>query len=314
MTVTGYLLLGLVALALFCIDLFLSKTTLSLRNAILWSLFWVLLALAFAVGLVHIWPWISGDAELSGKQASLAFITAYLLEKSLSVDNLFVFAIIFQQYSVPSKIRPRVLLYGIIGALVLRTVLIFIGTDMIHRMHWIMYLFAALLIYSGLSLVFAKEEEDDISPAPERWLRRYFSVTKRYHGDHLFLRRGGSWLATPVAVVVAVIAFMDVMFALDSIPAIFAVTQHPDLILSANLFALLGLRSLFFVLQGLLTKFTYLKPALSIILVFIGIKMVLGGTAWEISTAASLGVILLTMTLAIVASVFKASRNRVTNL
>lgn len=306
MTVTGYVLLGLVALALFCIDLFISKTSLSLRNAILWSLFWVALALGFSVGLISLWPWIANDSELSGQQASLAFITAYLLEKSLSVDNLFVFAIIFQQYSVPHKIRPRVLLYGIIGALVLRTVLILIGTDMIHRMHWVMYLFAALLVYSGLSLVFSNNEEEEISPAPERLLRRYFSVTKKYHGDRLFLRYRGILLATPVAIVVAVIAFMDVMFALDSIPAIFAVTQHPDLILSANLFALLGLRSMFFVLQGLLTKFTYLKPALSFILVFIGVKMILSGTAWEISTAASLFAILLTMTGAIMASIYQA--------
>ncbi len=237
----------------------------------------------------------------------MSFLTGYLLEKSLSVDNLFVFAIIFHQYAVPQHLRPRALLWGVIGALVLRAIMISVGAQLLAEFHWVMYLFAAFLIWTGIKL--AKDSsEDEVNPLPERVIRKLVPVTDDFHGNKLSIIENGKRVFTPMLVVIGVIAFMDIMFALDSIPAIFAVTREPFLVLAANVFALLGLRSLYFVLEGMMNRFVYLKPALSFIMIFIGVKMALVGSAWEIPTWVSLSVILVTMTVATVASLYREKR------
>lgn len=306
MTPITYFILFILTLAMLGLDL---KTTssdqhISIRSALLWSLFWVALAFGFAIVIYFFWAELAPQSSYLPTQATLAFLTGFLLEKSLSVDNLFVFAIIFGQYAVPDEIRGRALLWGIIGALVLRAIMIFIGAGLIAQFHWILYFFAFFLIWTGYKIAFS-HEEDEVSSLPERLMRRCFTLSDRYHGHALFVRENGKRIATPLVLVLATLAFMDLMFAMDSIPAIFAVTQEPFLVLSANVFALLGLRSLYFVLQGVMDKFCYLKPALSIIMVFIGVKMLLMDTAWAIPVWLSLSVLLAVMLIAIVASMIK---------
>ncbi|RJX75504.1 TerC/Alx family metal homeostasis membrane protein [Vibrio sinensis] len=302
MTPVTYLGFGLLTLILVILDIWQTRGgKITIKKAAIWSVFWFLLAFAFAVSIYFFWHVYAPDSSYSPQKATVSFITGYLLEKSLSVDNLFVFAIIFHQYAVPEHLRPRALLWGVIGALFLRAIMIAVGGQLLAEYHWLLYVFAAFLIYTGIKLAVDKGE-DEVNPMPEKLIRKFANVTDDYRGNALTVVENGKRYVTPMMIVIGVIAFMDVMFALDSIPAIFAVTREPFLVLAANVFALLGLRSLYFVLQGMMEKFIYLKPALSFILVFIGIKMVLMGTAWEIPTPVSLLVLLVTMTVAVIAS------------
>ncbi|PNQ54182.1 hypothetical protein C1141_17245, partial [Vibrio agarivorans] len=253
---------GLLTLLLVAIDIFQTRGgVITMKKAITWSVFWFLLAFVFAASIYFFWGYYAPSSSYSNEKATVSFLTGYLLEKSLSVDNLFVFAIIFTQYKVPEALRPRALLWGVIGALVLRAVMIAVGAQLLAQYHWVLYVFAAFLIWTGIQLARDKGDEE-VNPYPERFIRKFLPVTETFHAQHLILKQAGTWVATPMLVVVGVIAVMDVMFALDSIPAIFAVTQEPFLVLAANVFALLGLRSLYFVLQAMLDKFVYLKPAL----------------------------------------------------
>jgi tellurite resistance protein TerC len=305
MTPITYISFGLLTLTLVALDIWQTRGgKITIKKAAVWSLFWFALAFLFAATIYLFWDVYAPGSEYTAEKATLSFITGYLLEKSLSVDNLFVFAIIFHQYAVPEHLRPRALLWGVIGALVLRAIMIAVGAQLLAQYHWILYLFAAFLIWTGIQLALDKGE-DEINPLPERIIRKFIPVSDSYAGNALTIVEKGKRIATPMFIVIAVIAFMDVMFALDSIPAIFAVTREPFLVLAANVFALLGLRSLYFVLQGMMNKFIYLKPALSFIMVFIGIKMMLVGSAWEIPTAVSLLVLLATMTVAVIASIIK---------
>lgn len=305
MTPITYFSFGLLTLTLVALDIWQTRGgKITIKKAAVWSLFWFALAFLFAATIYLFWDVYAPGSEYTAEKATLSFITGYLLEKSLSVDNLFVFAIIFHQYAVPEHLRPRALLWGVIGALVLRAIMIAVGAQLLAQYHWILYLFAAFLIWTGIQLARDKGE-DEINPLPERIIRKFIPVSDNYVGNALTIVEKGKRIATPMFIVIAVIAFMDVMFALDSIPAIFAVTREPFLVLAANVFALLGLRSLYFVLQGMMNKFIYLKPALSFIMVFIGIKMMLVGSAWEIPTAVSLLVLLATMTVAVIASIIK---------
>ncbi|MEL7292637.1 MAG: TerC/Alx family metal homeostasis membrane protein [Pseudomonadota bacterium] len=305
MTPVTYISFALLTLVLVAIDIWQTRGgKVSLKKAAIWSLFWFLLAFLFAATLYLFWDVYSPNSDYSAQNATIAFITGYLLEKSLSVDNLFVFAIIFHQYMVPEELRPRSLLWGVIGALVLRAIMIAVGAQLLAQYHWVLYLFAAFLIWTGIQL--AREQgESQVNPLPERLIRRLMPVSQQFAGGALSVVESGRRVATPMLIVITVIAFMDVMFALDSIPAIFAVTREPFLVLAANVFALLGLRSLYFVLQGMMDKFIYLKPALAFIMVFIGIKMLLVGSKWEIPTVWSLTVLLMTMAGAVIASVIK---------
>ncbi|MGF1725004.1 TerC family protein [Photobacterium nomapromontoriensis] len=301
----GFAVLTLLMLAL---DLYQTRGgKVTIKKAAIWSLFWVVLALAFNVVIYMYWPQMAPDSTYTNSQAATAFLTGYLLEKSLSVDNLFVFALIFGQFAVPESIRPRVLMLGVVGALILRGIMIAVGAELLTQFHWILYIFAAFLLYTGYKLWSEDEEEqEDFSQSlPVRLVKKCFRVSDDYHGHKFFVKDKMGWLATPMVIVIAVIALTDVMFALDSIPAIFAVTKEPFLVMSANVFALLGLRSLYFVLEGMLTRFCYLRPALAFILSFIGIKMLLMETSYAIPTPVSLAVIVLSISAAIIGSLWK---------
>ncbi len=305
MTLTHYLLFAVFTFSLVCIDIWQTRGgAISLKKAITWSVFWFGLAFVFAGVLYLYWDWLVPGSDYTPQSATLSFVTGYLLEKSLSVDNLFVFAIIFHQYAVPEHLRPRALLWGVIGALVLRAIMIAVGAQLLEQYHWVLYVFAAFLIWTGIQLATDKGDSH-VSPLPEKMVRRLMPVSENYDGNKLFSKENGKRVATPMFIVIGVIACMDVMFALDSIPAIFAVTREPFLVLAANVFALLGLRSLYFVLQNMMDKFVYLKPALSFIMVFIGVKMCLIGTPYEVPTWLSLSVLLLTMAVAVIASIQK---------
>ncbi|GEA59097.1 TerC/Alx family metal homeostasis membrane protein [Vibrio comitans] len=307
-----YGVFGLLTLVLVALDIYQTRGgSVTMKKALGWSIFWFVLAFVFAASIYFFWDFYAPHSVYSSEKATIAFLTGYLLEKSLSVDNLFVFAIIFTQYKVPEHLRPRALLWGVIGALVLRAVMIVIGAKLLAEYHWVLYLFAAFLIWTGIQLARDKGEEEEINPYPEQLIRKFLPVSDDYQGNSLVFKQAGKWIATPMLIVVGVIAVMDVMFALDSIPAIFAVTQQPFLVLAANVFALLGLRSLYFVLQAMLDKFIYLKPALSIIMIFIGIKMVLVGTEYAIATTWSLGFLVTIMSSAVLASMYK---NRISEL
>ncbi|TOP97279.1 hypothetical protein CGH06_04580 [Vibrio parahaemolyticus] len=301
---------GLFTLVLVALDIYQTRGgAITMQKAIVWSIFWFLLAFLFAGSILFFWDVYAPHSAYSNEKATVSFLTGYLLEKSLSVDNLFVFAIIFAQYKVPEHLRPRALLWGVIGALLLRAIMIAVGAQLLAQYHWVLYLFAAFLIWTGIKLARDKGEDEEVNPYPEQVIRKLLPVTDDYQGNHMFLKQAGKWVATPMLIVVGVIAVMDVMFALDSIPAIFAVTREPFLVLAANVFALLGLRSLYFVLQAMLDKFIYLKPALSVIMMFIGVKMLLVGTEYEIPTIWSLTFLILVMTSAVVASVYKNKEN-----
>ncbi|RTZ17356.1 TerC/Alx family metal homeostasis membrane protein [Vibrio aquaticus] len=305
MTPVTYFSFGVLTLALVALDIWQTRGgNITIRKAAVWSVFWFALAFLFAATIYLFWDVYAPGSDYTAEKATLSFITGYLLEKSLSVDNLFVFAIIFHQYAVPEHLRPRALLWGVIGALILRGIMIAVGAQLLAEYHWILYVFALFLIWTGIQLARDKGD-DEINPLPERIIRKFVPVSESYAGNALTVVEQGKRTVTPMFIVIAVIAFMDVMFALDSIPAIFAVTREPFLVLAANVFALLGLRSLYFVLQGMMDKFIYLKPALSFIMVFIGTKMMLVGSEWEIPTAVSLLVLLATMTVAVIASVIK---------
>ncbi|HHF3125239.1 TPA: TerC/Alx family metal homeostasis membrane protein [Vibrio alginolyticus] len=306
---------GLFTLILVTLDIYQTRGgIITMKKAIVWSVFWFLLAFVFAGSIYLFWDFYAPHSAYTNDKATISFLTGYLLEKSLSVDNLFVFAIIFAQYSVPEHLRPRALLWGVIGALVLRAVMIAVGAQLLAQYHWVLYLFAAFLIWTGVKLARDKGEAEEVNPYPEQLIRKVLPVTDDYQGNYLILKQTGKWVATPMLIVVGVIAVMDVMFALDSIPAIFAVTREPFLVLAANVFALLGLRSLYFVLQAMLDKFVYLKPALSVIMMFIGVKMLLVGTEYEIPTTWSLTFLVVVMTSAVVASLLKNKAKRQTSV
>ncbi|HCE3244039.1 TPA: TerC/Alx family metal homeostasis membrane protein [Vibrio parahaemolyticus] len=309
-SLTMYGAFSLFTLVLVALDIYQTRGgAITMQKAIVWSIFWFLLAFLFAGSILFFWDVYAPHSAYSNEKATVSFLTGYLLEKSLSVDNLFVFAIIFAQYKVPEHLRPRALLWGVIGALLLRAIMIAVGAQLLAQYHWVLYLFAAFLIWTGIKLARDKGEDEEVNPYPEQVIRKLLPVTDDYQGNHMFLKQAGKWVATPMLIVVGVIAVMDVMFALDSIPAIFAVTREPFLVLAANVFALLGLRSLYFVLQAMLDKFIYLKPALSVIMMFIGVKMLLVGTEYEIPTIWSLTFLILVMTSAVVASVYKNKEN-----
>lgn len=310
---SGYEGLLLITCLMLGFDLILTRGTISFRSAAGWSIFWFALAFLFMGAIFQYWEWMSPNSGLNAKEAATAFITGYLLEKSLSVDNLFVFALIFSQFKVPQPHIPRILMLGIVGALVLRGIMISVGAPLIAEFHFILYFFGLFLIWTGIQMWRQQDEEDSSfeNSFAVHLVKRFFRVSPDYHGNQFFIRDTLGWLATPMLVVVMVIAMTDIMFALDSIPAIFAVTQEPYLVLAANVFALLGLRSLYFVLGGMLDKFAYLHHALAFMLCFIGIKMLLIETPFAISTPVSLSVIVLSLAIGIAASIWKEKKNKV---
>jgi tellurite resistance protein TerC len=257
---------------------------------------WITLALVFNIG-IYFW---------SGSEPALRFFTGYLIEKSLSVDNIFVFVLIFSAFSVSAAIQHRVLFWGILGALLMRGTLILVGSVLLNEFHWIIYVFGAFLILTGIRMAFQRHAEQHPEDNPlVRLIRRLLPMTDGYEGDRFFVRRAGRWLATPLLLVLLSVEFTDLIFAVDSIPAIFAVTQDPFIVYTSNVFAILGLRSLYFVLAGVVDKFYYLKLGLSAILVFVGTKMVLADV-YKIPVAISLLVIAVVLAIAVVASLLRA--------
>ena len=268
----------------------------SIKEASIWSVVWIILAMAFNAGVYF----------FSGPEPALQFFTGYLIEKSLSVDNIFVFGLLFTYFNVPAAYQHRVLFWGVLGALVLRGILIVLGTSLLDAFHWIIYLFGAFLIFTGVRMAFHKEEEVHPERNPVlKLVRRIVPVTHGYERDRFMVRRAGQVLVTPLLLVLLVVETTDLIFALDSIPAIFAVTLDPFIVYTSNVFALLGLRSLYFVFANAMAKFYYLKLGLAVVLSFVGVKMVLADI-YHIPTTLSLAVIAVVLATAIVASVVRA--------
>ena len=241
----------------------------SLKEATVWSIVWVLVALAFNWGMLY---WY-GPPDQRGTLA-VEFFTGYLIERALSIDNIFVFLVLFQYFAVEPRYQYRVLFWGILGALIMRGAMIWMGVALIERFHWIIYVFGAFLLWTGIKLLFHKVEDMHPEQNPVlRWVRKYIPLTKEYHGQSFFVREGGILKATPMFLVLVVVETTDLAFALDSIPAIFAITKDPFIIYSSNVFAILGLRALYFLLAGAMPYFRYLNVGLSLVLIFIGLKM-----------------------------------------
>jgi tellurite resistance protein TerC len=274
--------------------------TVSLKESMTWTGVWAGLALVFNAGVWH----------FAGPQKGLEFFTGYLIEKSLSVDNVFVFALLFSYFAVPAQYQHKVLFWGILGALLMRAAMILAGAVLIAKFAWIIYVFGAFLILTGLKMIFKKEEEIHPERNPVvRWFKRLMPVTPDYRGDKFFVRENGIRLATPLFVVLLLIEVSDVIFAVDSIPAIFAVTKDPFIVYTSNVFAILGLRSLYFALAGVMDKFHHLKIGLGVVLSFVGGKMLLAHSAWKIDTLVSLGVIVLILAASMIWSVLRPRKS-----
>ena len=279
------------------------------KESLSWSAVWITMGLSFSI-LVYFaydrhWFDLGNSVDAvdkmvnTGKLASMKYLTAYVVEKSLSVDNIFVIAMVFSSLAVPARYQHRVLFWGILGALVMRGAMIGLGAVLVQNFHVILYFFGAFLIFTGFKMLVIKEKEEHPENNPVvRWIRKFFPVTRDFHGQHFMVKAGsewsreaaepgveikpdpvvesapvGKWLLTPLAVALILVEVTDLIFAVDSIPAVFAITADPFLVFTSNVFAILGLRSLYFALAGLITKFRYLKPALSLILIFVGVKM-----------------------------------------
>jgi tellurite resistance protein TerC len=267
----------------------------SLREAAVWSCVWVSMALLFGVGVYY----------FRGSEKALEFLTGYVIEWSLSVDNLFVFLVIFSYFAVPAIYQHRVLFWGILGALVLRATFIATGTALLANFHWMIYVFGGFLIFTGLKLLCTGDEkiEPEKNPAV-RLVRRFIKITPDYQGQRFFIRRDTRLWATPLFLVLVVVETTDVIFAIDSIPAIFAITLDPFIVYTSNVFAILGLRALFFLLAGVMEMFHYLRVGLSFVLCFVGAKMLMIDF-YKIPIGASLGVVAGILILSILASMLK---------
>jgi len=271
-----------------------------MKEALIWSFVWISLALLFNAA-VYYWK---------GSEAALEFFVGYLIEKSLSVDNIFVFLMIFSYFSVPALYQHKILFWGIVGALIMRAMLIAVGGTLIQQFHWIIYIFGVFLILTGIKMLARKNEEIHPERNPVvKLFKKWMPVTNNYEKDHFFLRKDGKWMATPLFIVLLVVESTDLIFAVDSIPAIFAITDNPFIVYTSNVFAILGLRSLYFALAGTMSMFKYLKTGLSLVLVFVGIKMILSGFL-KIPVLISLIIIAFILVTSILASLIRFERKK----
>lgn len=292
---------GLLVAIMLLIDLVLNRKSheISFREALTWSGVWISLALLFDVGIYC----------YLGELKALEFITGYVIEKSLSVDNLFVFIMIFSYFHIPRLHQPKILKWGIIGALVLRGIFIIVGIELLDMFHWLIYIFGGVLIITGIKMALGGEDKIDPEKNPlVKLVRRFIPITKRICGGRFFINKNGIRAATPLFLTLVMIESSDVIFALDSIPAVFAVTRDPFIVYSSNVFAIMGLRALFFLLSNVMGMFAYLKLGVSFILAFVGIKMLLTGTRFEISTYFSLGVIFGVLSISIITSILTVKK------
>jgi len=296
-----WLAFGSVIAVMFVLDLFVfnrKSHEIKFREALTWTIVWVSLAMAFNLG---VWYYM-------GPAKALEFFTGYLIEESLSVDNLFVFIMIFSYFHVSRAQQPKILKWGIIGALVMRGVFILLGIELIERFHWMVYVFGAILIYTGFKMAFGGDEKVEPEKNPlVKLVRRFIPITKRSWGDKFFIKRRGIWSATPLFLTLIVVESSDLIFAVDSIPAVLAVTHDPFIVYSSNVFAIMGLRSLYYLLAHVMEMFVYLKLGVSFILAFVGAKMLLVDVI-EIPLLLSLGMIIGTLTISILTSVLLAKK------
>jgi len=293
--ITGWLLFNLFVLLMLALDLGVFHRhahAVRAREAAIWSAVWVSLALLF-----NYWIYLR-----AGRDVGLEFLTGYLLEKSLSVDNIFVIVMIFAFFRVPAALQHRVLFWGVLGALVLRGTFIGLGAYVLHRWHWVFYVFGALLVITGIKMAFKNDEQTDLAANPViRLARRLLPITSDYREDRFLVRVDGRWFGTPLLLVVLLVEVSDLLFAIDSIPAIFAITSDAFIVYTSNVFAILGLRSMFFLLAAVVDRFVYLKYGLAVVLVFIGVKMLIVDF-YKIPTSISLLVLSLLIGGAVAAS------------
>ncbi len=296
----GFVLCVLLFLALDLGVLHRGAHVVSFREAFIWTGVWFTLAMIFAAALI----------PLRGREEATEFATGYLIELSLSMDNVFVIALIFSYFRVAPEHQHRVLFWGIMGALVMRGLMIWLGAELVARFHWVLYVFGAFLLFTGVKMLFANEEGVQPEKNPcLRLARKYFPVSPGFHGPRFTIRQGGRLMLTPLALVLVVVETTDLVFALDSIPAIFAITAKPFIVFTSNVFAILGLRSLYFVLAGAIGYFRYLKYGLSLVLVFIGGKMLV--EKWvHLPIHWSLLIVVAILLTAIFASVIAARREK----
>ncbi|MBI3221578.1 MAG: TerC family protein [Nitrosomonadales bacterium] len=285
---------GLFVLSMLAADMFLlgrhGAQKVTLREALTWSLVWFAMAMLFGGAL---WGWLDHSVGREVADAKvMEYLTGYLLEKTLAMDNIFVFVMLFGYFAVPPEYQKRVLVYGVLGAIVMRIVLILFGAWLIAQFHWVLYIFGAFLLVTGIKMFLFAEREPDLAKTPMlKWLRSHVRITDSYHGDKFWIYEKGVRWFTPMFLVLALIEASDLIFAMDSIPAIFAVTTDPFIVLTSNIFAILGLRALYFLLADMAERFHLLKYGLAVVLMFVGTKMLI--VDWfKIPVAVSLGVII----------------------
>ncbi len=278
----------------------------SLKAAVLWSVVWVISALIFCAILWFVL--LNSAGPLIAHEKALNFLAGYLIEKSLSVDNLFVFFLIFNQLKIPQSLQQRVFSYGIWGAIVFRLILIVTGSYLLNRFHWLLYVMGAFLLFTGVKMFFASEHENDLqSNSVFKFLQKHLRVTHEFQEEHFFVRKNKVWFATPLFIALILIEFSDLVFAFDSIPAIFAVTTDPFIVWTSNIFAILGLRALYFLLAGVVNRLQFLKFGIALILVFVGVKLII--SPWiHIPVSVSLIFILTVLTLFTWVSIRKLRR------
>ncbi len=297
MIATIYVWIGFLAFVLLMLALDLGifhrkSHEVKIKEALIWSVVWISMAMVFNYGIY----------VFMGEVKAMEFLTGYVIEKSLSIDNLFVFIMIFSYFNVDKKYQHKVLFWGILGALIMRSIFIFAGVALINKFHWIIYIFGAFLIFTGIKMLFQKDEKMDPNKNPlVRLFKRFYPVTDTMHGDRFFVKINAKTFATPLFVVLLLVEFTDLIFAVDSIPAIMAITSDPFIIFTSNVFAILGLRALYFALAGITQYFHYIKYGLSAILIFVGLKMAMVDF-YKIPVMISLFTILGILVISVVAS------------
>ena len=306
-----YLGFTLLVIALLAVDFLVLKARgaqrVGVREAAAWSVVWITIALAFCGWF---WWYLDGrfPRELANEKA-LEYLTGYLIEKSLAVDNVFVWITLFNFFAVPTEFQKRVLLYGVLGAIVMRAVLIYVGALLLAEFHWILYVFGLFLLLTGVKMLLFAKHEPDLEKNPVlRWMRGHMKITNEYHGEKFFVLKQGMRYATPMFVVLVLVEVTDLIFAVDSIPAIFAVTDDPFIVFTSNIFAILGLRAMYFLLADMAERFHLLKYGLAVILMFIGVKMLLLDV-YKIPVGIALGIVGLILLASVVASLATSRRS-----
>ena len=306
-----YLGFTLLVIVLLAVDFFVLKAQgahrVSVKEAAAWSMVWIVFSLAFCSWF---WWYLDGrfGRELANEKA-LEYLSGYFIEKSLAVDNVFVWITLFNFFAVPTEFQKRVLLYGVLGAIVMRAVLIYVGALLLAQFHWILYVFGLFLLLTGVKmLVFAKHEPDLEKNPILHWMRGHMKITNEYHGERFFVLKEGARYATPMFLVLVLVEVTDLIFAVDSIPAIFAVTSDPFIVFTSNIFAILGLRAMFFLLADMAERFHLLKYGLAVILMFIGVKMLLLDV-YKIPVAIVLGIVGLILLVSVAASLVASRRS-----